>query len=165
MWTLKLSIFFLLLEKILKMRAIFFKKAFSFSCDDTASTYSFFLSGYAHSSEWSGWEMVLLSMDARIGCYGSGAKGGEAEDHNNTVLFLFWHVCSLLNGSETVLAQGIDMDWWSHSQLISRYGKDKQQGFYVDNTPFDRILLDSKDKHIKALYNFCIIFWYPGWGG
>ena len=45
---------------------------------------------------------------------------------------------SALKKKDELIEQGSDMAWWSHSQLISRYGKDKQQGFYVDNTPFDR---------------------------
>ena len=59
-----------------------------------------------------------------------------------------------LKNKDQLMMQGFDIDWWSHSQLILRYGKDKQQRFYVDNTPFDRILLDTKDKHNKALYIF-----------
>lgn len=50
------------------------------------------------------------------------------------------------------------MDWWTHLQFDSRYGKDKQEGFYIDQTPFDRILLESNEKHIKKIYNFFVGF-------
>ena len=50
--------------------------------------------------------------------------------------------------TQELIDQGIEMDWWARSQLISRYTKDKQQGFYQENTPFDRTLLESERKCI-----------------
>lgn len=44
--------------------------------------------------------------------------------------------------------QGTHLDWWTRMQLESRYAKDKLQGFYLEQTLFGKLSLES-NKLIK----------------
>ena len=57
-----------------------------------------------------------------------------------------------LRSKEELESQNVYIDWWPRAQLESRYAKDKTEGFYSEQTTFDKLLLGTKEQIVRKMY-------------